>query len=213
MFDTGSGIEVLVRPYKQQQAYHEYGIYHSMRPGRSRRSKAYIQARPGDRYEVVTLIHPQFRWSHTRYLKFHYQIDDTTVSVTRILKKPKGVGDHPEPLEYVFDRFVMTNEGQQNVCGLSFASSELGKQQNRICVTPAYHRVVDDPTFLSVEEEEMQLNMRGKIRVTIQRGRVSTYTPKTAATEGRTELTESVVPEAKTNKAVYMDNGRSHFTL
>lgn len=70
---------------------------------------------------------------------------------------------------------------------------------------------MDEPQFLSVEEEELDLASRGKIDVRIQRVELSRRR-KPAAENVITPDRQPLLMQAESNKKVIMDNGRSHFT-
>jgi hypothetical protein len=70
---------------------------------------------------------------------------------------------------------------------------------------------VDEPQFLSAEEEDLDLASRGKIEVRIQRVRLSKHKRPATVRVAQSDL-RPLSMRSESNKKVIMDNGRSHFT-
>jgi hypothetical protein len=71
---------------------------------------------------------------------------------------------------------------------------------------------VDDPDMLSAEEENTEIDNRGKIQVTIQRGKYKARRKTRREMAETPSQTEKLLAGEASTKKVARDNGKSHFT-
>lgn len=69
---------------------------------------------------------------------------------------------------------------------------------------------VDDPTFLTQDEEQAELQSRGKIEVVLQRGKYR-HTEKMHCEDKDHEMTAAMFMPSETTKKVAREQGRSHY--
>ncbi|KJY01627.1 hypothetical protein TI39_contig285g00003 [Zymoseptoria brevis] len=194
MFDIANGIEVLISPYHETESadpYHEWKAPRKSKLFAHGRNECYIEAVHRERFGIEVTFHPHFDWHGAPQVKISVEIDGGTMDACKIVQRPSDWETNPKAFSVSFTSYYGKMDGQTRSCGSRF--SEL--------------KAVDDPSLLSKDEEDMEISLRGKILLTIQRG---TTSGKRGRKRKAGALRDQLILPDKTNKVVALDNGRSH---
>ncbi|KAK3698989.1 hypothetical protein LTR37_016680 [Vermiconidia calcicola] len=186
MLDHNSNLEVCIRRFGSETPYTEYEAPPGspLHTGSSR--ERYIEAIANERFEIVTVLRPQFTFKKHIHIKVDTEIDNGALWVTDYLKsssKKRG-----KPLETYLDATNILSDGTWKTLGFTFG--EL--YQNEDC----------DQSRSEAAEEASK---RGKIEVSFQRGKVTER--KVGANE---EWVDFPNLSMETSKRVAIDHGKSH---
>ncbi|KAK4550809.1 hypothetical protein LTR36_000389 [Oleoguttula mirabilis] len=194
MWDSKTGTEVRITPFGSKDPYQEYKAKSTSELYAGDRNECYIEAVDNERYTVELSVPLIFQWEKARCLRLRYNLDGGMITQRATLRKPK----EREALTHQASDFEAYVDGAYRVCGFTFGPVDM----------------VDDPSFLTQDEEEAELSARGKIQVVLQRGKTKDrkMTKKEKRARQASEPCEKLFLSSETNKKVAGDKGRSHFT-
>lgn len=213
MLDDRSGIEVHVLLSGRWTPCREWRAPLSSRYHSSHGRRVFIEARAEESFEIHTTVNSNFDWAATKYLLISYRIDGRTVRKVPIFKDNfRSSNGSMSSVHDVCKSCKLVVEGVLQRCALVFHTSELGNfliDSSGKSSTDGF--LVDEPEFLSIDEEGYELSRRGKLEVRVQRVKLSNC--RKPATEGvPQQAPQSLLMQPESNKKVIMENGRSHFT-
>lgn len=189
MYDAASGIEVYIRPYREDDSDSEgqYAEYEAPRgtplyTGNAR--ERFIEAVTNERYEIVTILHPAFTFKGCHCVKVYKNIDGSLNPRAYLEARRRG------------SKTAMTNCSKSARTLVDGVWKEVGYSFG--LVSPSEH--VD----ISSEQETSEAKKRGRIVVKVQRGSVESK----ACDQSRYGNATFMPDETTKNVAVLL--GKSH---
>ena len=213
MRDDRSGVEVRVLLSRQSTTCREWKAPLSSPYYSSHGRRTFIEARAEEPFEIHTTINTNFDWAATKHLLISYKIDGQAARKVSVSKDDFRSSNRGIVLAHdVCKSCKFFVGGALQRCSLVFRSSALGDPLlDPIYMTPADGVAVDEPQFLSTEEEEYDLTRRGKLEVRVQRVKLAKRKKPATESIARSDP-QPLLMRPESNKKIIMDNGRSHFT-
>ncbi|KAK3619372.1 hypothetical protein LTR56_024055 [Elasticomyces elasticus] len=134
--------------------------------------------------------HKAFQWKKARKVSITYRID--LIKKWVLVPKPAA----PQAVSNRCTSFINNEDGVSSRRGFMFAQARMNPELQ---------------TEINFEQENIELDKRGKIEVTIQRTSATENKKATRKLKKESKLGTLQLP-AETNKKVAGDHGRSHFT-
>ena len=123
MYDPGSGVEVYIRSYEEEQQYPEYEASRRSPLYTGKPRERFIEAVTDEQFEIVTVLHPEFDFKGKTHVEVAKSID-TEKEFVSYVEAPSGA--RRMPLENLGSRVIERVGEQWKTTSFVFAELPYG---------------------------------------------------------------------------------------